>query len=101
MTAMQAAWGVRSLSRPGCGRSRMDDSPAYPMLPGMGRREGERNSAERPRCPVCNDIVGVYEPLIHLFDGFAIRSSRAAEPEICSTGHCFHLACYERFAGEA
>ena len=49
----------------------------------------------------CDDIIGVYEPLVHLGDGFATRTSRAAEPEICSSGDCFHLECYERLADDA
>ena len=55
---------------------------------------------EPPRCPVCNDIVGVYEPLVHLSGGLATRSSRAAQPEICASGECFHLACYEGIPDE-
>ncbi len=54
-----------------------------------------------PRCPACDEIIGVYEPLVHLGDGFAARTSRAAEPEICSSGDCFHLECYERLADGA
>jgi hypothetical protein len=49
----------------------------------------------------CDEIIGVYEPLVHLRDGFATRTSRAAEPEICSSGGCFHLECYERLADDA
>jgi hypothetical protein len=55
---------------------------------------------ERPRCPVCDDIVGVYEPLVHLGEGIATRTSRAVEPEICSSGECFHVACYEGLSDE-
>ena len=55
---------------------------------------------EVPRCPVCDDIVGVYEPLVHLGGGIATRSSRAAEPEICSSGECYHLDCYEQLVDE-
>jgi hypothetical protein len=55
---------------------------------------------EPPRCPVCDDIIGVYEPLMHLGGDVATRSSRAAEPEICSNGQCYHLACYERWMDE-
>jgi hypothetical protein len=66
----------------------------------MGHPPGEWRFVEPPRCPVCNDIVGVYEPLVHLGGGLATRSSRAAQPEICSSGECFHLACYERILDE-
>ena len=53
-----------------------------------------------PRCPICNDVIGVYEPLMHLGAGFATRTSRGAEPEICSDGACYHLECYQRVADE-
>ncbi len=65
--------------------------------PGMGHPPGEWRFVEPPRCPVCDDIIGVYEPLMHLGCNVATRSSRAAEPEICSSGQCYHLACYERW----
>ena len=55
----------------------------------MGRPPGEWRFVEPPRCPAGDDIIGVYEPLVHLRDGFAMRTSRAAEPEICSGGKCF------------
>jgi hypothetical protein len=65
----------------------------------MGFGQGERHLVEPPRCAVCEDIIGVYEPLVHLGGDVATRSSRALEPEICSSGHCFHLECYERLTG--
>ena len=68
--------------------------------PGMGHPQGEWRFVEPPRCPVCDDIIGVYEPLMHLGGDVATRSSRAAEPEICSSGQCYHLACYERWVDE-
>jgi len=74
----------------------MTDSP-----PEMGHPHGQRRFVEAPRCPVCDDIVGVYEPLVHLGGGVATRSSRAAEPEICSSGECYHLDCYEQLIDEA
>ena len=55
---------------------------------------------EPPRCPACDDIIGVYEPLVHLGGDIATRSSRAAEPEICSNGLCYHLECYERLVDQ-
>lgn len=67
---------------------------------GMGQQQGERHFMEPPRCPVCDDIIGVYEPLVHVGGGFPARTSRAAEPEICSGGQCFHLACYDGLANE-
>jgi hypothetical protein len=67
----------------------------------MGYSQGEWRYDELPRCPVCDDVIGVYEPLMHVGGGFATRSSRGEEPEICSNGQCFHLACYKRVVGEA
>jgi hypothetical protein len=66
----------------------------------MGPRPGEWRVVEPPRCQACGDVIGVYEPLVHLGDGFATRTSRAAEPEICSSGQCFHLDCYEQLPDE-
>jgi hypothetical protein len=48
-----------------------------------------------PHCAVCNEVIGVYERLVHLNDGLARQTSRAAEPIVCrSGGECYHLACY-------
>jgi hypothetical protein len=69
--------------------------------PGMGHPPGEWRLVDPPRCSACDDIIGVYEPLVHLGDGFATRTSRAAAPEICSSGDCFHLECYEGLADDA
>jgi hypothetical protein len=60
----------------------------------MGNNQGERLGMELPRCGACKDVIGVYEPLMHLNGGSATRSSRAAEPEICSSGECYHFDCY-------
>jgi hypothetical protein len=64
----------------------------------MGYPDGEWRYVEPPRCPVCDDVIGVYEPLVHLDGGSPTRTSRAAQPEICSNGHCYHLNCYEQLA---
>ena len=54
-----------------------------------------------PRCGACRDVIGVYEPLVHVFDGLARRTSRAAEPHIQLSGtRCYHLACYEKLEDE-
>jgi hypothetical protein len=45
----------------------------------------------------CGDVVGVYEPVVHLFGGFAWGTSRAAEPGVATAGgELYHAACYER-----
>lgn len=47
-------------------------------------------------CAACGDVIGVYEPLVHLHRGLASHTSRAAEPGISpAVGRCYHLACYE------
>jgi len=47
-------------------------------------------------CGACGDVIGVYEPLVHLHRGLALHTSRAAEPGISAArGRCYHLACYE------
>lgn len=49
-----------------------------------------------PRCEACRDVIGVYEPLIHVFDGLPRQTSLAAEPRIdCSGPECYHLGCYQ------
>jgi hypothetical protein len=56
--------------------------------------------AELPRCAVCDDVLGVYEPIMHVVDTHARPTSRAAEPTVSSSeGRCYHLDCYERLVG--
>ena len=60
------------------------------------------SSAVLPRCTACDDVIGVYEPLVHTFGGFAHRTSRAVEPGVFACeGECYHLDCYERLVGES
>lgn len=69
---------------------------------GMGIQQSDRSGWDPPRCGECDDVIGVYEPLIHLSGGAAWRTSRAAEPAVsCSSGQCYHLDCYERLVGES
>jgi hypothetical protein len=47
------------------------------------------------RCRHCEDVIGVYEPMIVLCDGRARGTSRAAEPSVGDdAGECYHRACY-------
>lgn len=49
-----------------------------------------------PRCGVCSDVLGVYEPIVCVLDGSARHTSRAAEPLSGHPGErCYHLGCYE------
>ena len=47
------------------------------------------------RCAKCEEIIGVYEPLVHVFGGIAHRTSRAAEPEIVHARPVYHAACWD------
>jgi hypothetical protein len=59
--------------------------------------ESPASIPQPPRCVVCHDVIGVYEPLVHVFGGLAWRTSRAAEPSVGTAGgELYHGACYER-----
>lgn len=61
----------------------------------------ERDRRLRPplHCDFCGEVIGVYEPLIHVFENSARRTSRAAEPDVSSLkGDRYHLDCYESAA---
>ena len=54
-----------------------------------------------PRCGSCHDVIGVYEPLVRVFQGSVHHTSRAAEPLLgCSGERWYHLGCYESLDGE-
>lgn len=54
------------------------------------------------RCVACGDVIGVYEPLVHVLGDLVSQTSRAAHPGISTAaGHRYHLACYEARADEA
>lgn len=47
------------------------------------------------RCHHCDDVIGVYEPMVVLDGGQARSTSRAAEQDYKpSVGECYHYACY-------
>ena len=53
------------------------------------------------RCHHCEDVIGVYEPMIVLTDGQARNTSRAAEKDTAPpVGECYHHACYRQAHGE-
>lgn len=67
----------------------------------MGHRQGEWCGDEPPRCAGCEDVLGVYEPIMHVLGGYARVTSRAAEPGVSSAeGQCYHADCYQRLVGE-
>jgi hypothetical protein len=72
----------------------------------MRPRDSERSDVDRTscgiRCEACGDVIGVYEPLVHLVEGLAWHTSRAAEPNLeVAAGRRYHLACYEALADQA
>ncbi len=56
----------------------------------------------KPTCDRCAGVIGVYEPIVAVFDGRARETSRVVEPEIGSHhSELFHRACYEERFGKA
>jgi hypothetical protein len=54
-------------------------------------------SRRPPKCVACGKAIGVYELLIHVLGDLMRRTSRGAEPEVCSLGGtCYHADCYDR-----
>jgi hypothetical protein len=47
---------------------------------------------ERLRCRRCEDVIGVYEPMIVEADGTHRETSLLKEPD--PEGECFHRACF-------
>ena len=76
-----------------------DNSAPAILCCGMEILERGRR-VERPlHCGFCGEVIGVYEPLIHVFDRRARRTSRAAEPDVSALeGERYHLDCYESTA---
>jgi hypothetical protein len=64
-----------------------------------GRKDA---SDETPLCERCGDVIGVYEPMIYVVDGSAVRTSRAAMDPTRENGAgpAFHAACYDRSPDE-
>jgi hypothetical protein len=53
------------------------------------------------RCHHCDDVIGVYEPMVVLTNLEARNTSRAAEQDHeFSLGECYHHACYTLVHGE-
>jgi hypothetical protein len=49
------------------------------------------------RCAGCGEVIGVYEPLVHVVGGIAHKTSRAADPALVDAvpGSCYHVACWD------
>jgi hypothetical protein len=65
-----------------------------------GHIDGMGAPVSGPRCRLCGESIGVYEPLVAVEWGRARKTSRAAEAEIATTpGEYWHLACHEHLCG--
>jgi hypothetical protein len=54
------------------------------------------------RCQRCEDVIGVYEPMVVIVDGQPRETSRAADDTTrAPTGVCYHRSCFARAQGEA
>jgi hypothetical protein len=64
--------------------------------------QGEHFTTRAPRCLVCGEVIGVYEPLVQVFADGVRESSRAAEPALSggAGGSLYHAACYQGSAHE-
>jgi hypothetical protein len=56
-------------------------------------------SSERYRCARCDEVIGVYEPMVVIVDGEALHGSRAALGDApASDGPRYHGACFAQLA---
>jgi hypothetical protein len=55
-----------------------------------------------PRCQHCDDVIGVYEPMVFVDEGGARVTSGAAEPGLgAAPGARFHRSCFAAWSAEA
>ncbi|MGO9489019.1 MAG: hypothetical protein ACLQBB_08360 [Solirubrobacteraceae bacterium] len=47
-----------------------------------------------PRCRVCGDPIGMYEPLVVLAEGETRETSRLEEPGGRPAGDLYHRSCF-------
>lgn len=53
----------------------------------------------RLRCRYCNDVIGVYEPIVRIDDGDRQVTSLASEPWLHTAQvPCYHHSCYEQLS---
>ena len=70
---------------------------ALMRLPEPERSEPSPSTGERTLCALCRDVIGVYEPLVHVLGGLVSRTSLAAEPGVAiAGGERYHAGCYKR-----
>jgi hypothetical protein len=57
----------------------------------------EMGTGERPRCTICHEIVGVYEPVLVVGQEPSRPTSLASDPQLSNNGcQLMHLACAGR-----
>ena len=67
---------------------------AAKLLGEMAAMEGEAPSPQRGSCAACGEVIGVYEPLVHVVGAIAHATSRAADPDLSHRhGLVYHAAC--------
>ena len=67
-----------------------------PDGPSPQRGDGSRASERLPLCRHCNDVLGIYEPIILLMDGEPPKlTSRAATP-LPHDGFALHQGCFRQ-----
>jgi hypothetical protein len=70
-------------------------------IPDPERPESPPSTRQRLRCAVCRDVIGVYEPLVHVLEDLAWHTSLAAEPAVAmAAGEHYHADCYARTGQE-
>jgi hypothetical protein len=53
-------------------------------------------SKQTPRCRHCEEVIGMYEPVVTLVEGTPLRTSRLAAPAgQLASWPCFHSDCFE------
>jgi hypothetical protein len=50
--------------------------------------------AQSMRCRLCDEVIGVYEPLVVLLDGVPRRTSRPVAEAEQLIAPCFHADCF-------
>jgi len=66
-------------------------------FPDAERPDAPGGKLHHARCRACRDIIGVYEPMVHLMQGLVRRTSIAAEPGVATAGgELYHADCYMR-----
>ena len=63
--------------------------------------DADRSRLPRPRCRHCEDVIGVYEPMVLETHLGRTDTSLAAEPWLYESDEpCFHRACYAQVRGD-